>query len=343
MKFSKKLCYFTQNLTTGSKASVSIFIVLCLLSLYVFSADLYSNAKAGNTDTVLIKNGAGRGHDLLIPRKPQRVVILSPSSLEPWIKLGGRDKIIAVSAMTSGSRQEVYDQLSPQTKILGMAAYRNPELFITLKPDLVILSGYEAAQDFIGEFLKREHIPLMTMPNQSIADTYREIALFGTLLDNQQQAQTEITRIQDNIAANQKQYSQYPTKNALLIFGTPASFAMFTPATRQSDMLTMACARNIVPKEAQFLGAKYLPMSLEYATLKRPDHVFFINHGNAKTMAKKTREALDDSSSWKTIRAIKQGQVTVLPPEYFMSNPALRMDSAVRRLSEILYAGGANE
>ena len=315
-----------------------IIVVLVVLTVWVFSYQKDEYAKRHDENMFLVKNGAGLGRDVYVPRNPKRVVILSTASFDMWVNLGGADSIVGVPHFANAD-QTLYERVGSKTTILGPYSYKSPEMILHLQPDLVIMNGFDGVQDFMGECLNRENIPLLSMPCRSVEDTYKEIELFGFLLNNSQQAESEIARIRKNIAANQEKYASVQKQTALLIFGTPTSFSMFTPYTRQGDMLELACGENVIQRSLQFLGSKYIPLSLEYAALKDPDHVFFINHGRVEVMARKTKEALADSSAWYTIRAVKEGRVHILPPEYFITNPGLNTDYAVGRLSQILYEG----
>lgn len=317
--------------------NILIAFCLALLAFWVFNPQNANFATQRNMDNLLlIKDGAGVGRDIYVPQKPKRVVMLSASSFDMWVRLGGGASIVGVSRF-SAAEPVLYEQINKEAVIFGPYAYKSPEVVMQLKPDLVIMNGYDGAQDFLGEFLRKNDIPLMTLPGRTVEDTYREIELFGELIGNPEKAKSEVARIKKNIAANREKYSDMEKKKALLIFGTAESFSMFTPYTRQSNMLEMACGENIIGRSVRFLGVKYVPLSLEFAALKNPDHVFFMNHGKPAVMEKKTKEALSESSSWNTIKAVREGYVHVLPPEYFVTNPGLKTDYAINKISTILY------
>jgi iron complex transport system substrate-binding protein len=134
-------------------------------------------------------------------------------------------------------------------------------------------------------------------------------------------------------------YAGRTRRTALLVFGTSTSFSILLPASRQGDLLAWAGGENVVEQKHGVLGGIYMPLSLEYAALKDPDHVFFVNHGRRDVMARKTEEALAVNSAWNTLRAVREGRAHVLAPELFVANPGLRTDCAVRYISDILYAG----
>lgn len=320
------------------KRFVEFFIIvsLVLLAIWLFGYQKSDYAKRNDENLFLVKNGAGLAKDIYVPRNPKRVVILSTSSFDMWVNLGGASSIVGVPNFANAD-QTLYQKIGKDTKILGAYSYKSPEMVLHLKPDLVIMNGFDGVQGFMEECLQRENIPLLSMPCRSVEDTYKEIELFGFLLNNSQQAEKEIARIKKNIQENKEKYTFKNKKTTLLIFGTSTSFSMLTPYTRQGDMLELACGENIVQSSVQFLGAKYVPLSLEYVALKKPDHVFFLNHGKPEVMERKMKETLADNSAWYTIKAVKEGRVHVLPLEYFITNPGLNTDYAVISLSEILY------
>ncbi|MDR1703023.1 MAG: ABC transporter substrate-binding protein [Sporomusaceae bacterium] len=316
--------------------NVLIVCLLIFLSVWVFVFQSSYSVMMDTENMRLVKDGAGAGRDLYVPQKPKRVVILSASSFDLWVNLGGAESIVGVSRFKNAD-PSLYEKLNSETVVFGAYAYKSPEIVMHLRPDLVIMNGYDAAQDFMGEFLRRENIPLLTMPGRTVEDTYREIELFGELIGTGEKAAAEIARLKKNIAANSAKYDLAQKKKALLVFGTSESFSMFTPYTRQGNMLELSGGENIIERSLRFLDVKYLPLSLEYASWKNPDRVFFINHGNQSAIARKIKEALAENSAWYTIKAVQAGRVDVLPEEYFIVNPGLKTDYAINKISKILY------
>ena len=339
----QKIFKATKRWVLGDKmldrlSNLLIIGVLFCMMVWVFLFQNTNIAMQKGQDMVLVKDGAGVGSSLYVPADPKRVTMLSSSSINMWVNLGGGEKVTAVGKF-SDVEKNIYARLNKDAIYLGAYAYKSIETIVATQPDLVIMSGFENSQNTLGEFLQKENIPLLTMPCRTIEDTYTELRLYGRLIGRQELAEENIARIKKNIQINYEKYKKDNPAKVLLVFGTASSFAMFTPETRQGEMLELAGGVNIVEKNNAPLGSKYVPLSLEYIALKDPDFVFFINHGRADVMEKKTREALAENSAWNTIRAVKEGRVYVLDPALYITNPGLKTDYAIKYLSEILYSG----
>ena len=125
-----------------------------------------------------------------------------------------------------------------------------------------------------------------------------------------------------------------------MIFGTPESFAIALPNSFPGDLLRLSggvnVAEGLTASGGGMAGSSYAPFSLEFALKAKPDHVFFITHGDPDGMIKKFKETLAANSAWSTIPAIRENRLTVLPFELAI-NPGSRTDEAIRHLGNVLY------
>ncbi len=313
-----------------------IIFTLFIFALWLFLPKTINSNIDNNTATILVKNGSGKGEDIYLPKQPRRVIFLNASSFDMWVQLGGADTIVGVPIFSSVDKA-VYQKLSKETTILPNFSSFSTEKIMVLKPDLVIMNGNDNLRPDLKAFFSREKVPFLTLPNRSVEDTYLELELIGQLTGHPELAQQEITRLKNNLEKNTAKYKNALRKKVLMVFGTSTSFSMVTPYARQHELLKLAGGENILGKKDEFMGAKFVPLSLEYIAQADPDCILFINRGPADKMQLKLQQALAASSAWQTIRAIREGHTHVLPPELFSINPGLQTDQAVEHLSNILY------
>ena len=317
--------------------AISFFIITCLcgFAFWLFTFEKKNVTADASSEYIVVENGGGPGVSVRIPKHPRRVVCLTASSLEIWMKVGGADRLVAAPRFNYAP-QWVYEKMPTHVADLGPSNTISLEKIMLYKPDLVIASGMANSQHLAGDFFARENIPLLTLPTQSLADTLFEIKLLGKITGQAKLAQNEVTRILDNIAVQAKRNEGKRPKRVLMVFGTSTSFSMMTPSSRQGDMLRLAGAENIIGDIS--LDSKYIPFSLEFAAQQNPDYVLFVNHGNREKMQVQMEKALAENSAWNVIEAVNKGKVHVLPPELFAVSPGLRSDQAVEYLSRLLYS-----
>lgn len=314
---------------------VVIAVVLLFGAGAIFLRQDNSNVLNAQTEYITVTTSvANNVEEITIPAKPQRVVFLTASSLEMWLAVGGTDTIVG-RPRSSMVPKEVMDKLSDKVEDVGLPGGVSLEKVLLLKPDLVVGVPMVAVQQQMVAPLQQAGIPFLAMPNYSIEDVYAELRMFGKLTGKEDLAEKEVQRIADNIALEAKRREGREVKKVLLIWGTPASFSMVLPNSRQGDVLRLAGGENIAHDPGT--GVKFVPFSLEYAVEQNPDYVLFITHGDKDKLETQMDKTLSESSSWQTIKAVKEGRVYVLPPELFAVNPGPRIDEAVVFLSKLLY------
>ena len=310
---------------------ITIFIAAALFtgSVYVFAAKGNIEALKAEGEAAMLKV-----HEAEIPAKPQRVAFLTTSSMELWITAGGSDKIVARPAANL-LPESVLAALPKHAANLGTANSISVENVLKHNPDLVIGSAMVNIQQQMELPLKNAGVSMLSLPNYGVDDILEELKLYGKLVGNDTKAEQAIKRINTNIAKEAQRRANLPKKKVLFVWGTPVSFSMALSNSRQGDILRLAGGENIAKDPDT--GAKFLPFSLEYAVQADPDYVVFASHGNKKKLEIQMQKILSDSSSWKTIRAVREGRYAVLPPELFAANPGPRIDEAVIYLSKLLY------
>lgn len=313
---------------------VVIAIVLVCGAGAIFLRQENNNVLNAQTDYVKVTSFSENNEEIIIPARPKRVVFLTASSLEMWLAVGGSDSIVG-RPRSSMVPKEVMNKLSDKVVDVGLPGGVSLEKVLLLKPDLVVGAPMVAVQQQMVEPLKQAGIPFLAMPNYSLKDVYAELRMFGRLTGNENSAEKEVKRIKDNIAVEAKRREGQTVKKVLLVWGTPASFSMVLPNSRQGDILRLAGGENIAHDPGT--GVKFVPFSLEYAVEQNPDYVLFITHGEQDKLKTQMDKTLSESSSWQTIRAVKEGRVHILPPELFAVNPGPRVDEAVVFLSKLLY------
>lgn len=312
----------------------SIITVLLILFLFVFVLVYQSKEELFYSDkqTVLVKNGAGKGVDAVVPAHPKRVVFLNSSSLELWLGTGGKDNVAACVKFEKVP-EELYEKLDSSTVLLQISGNNiSIEEILKQNPDLVIGSGLQLRYK---ESLEKMGIPTLMLDNRSLEDTYYELSIYGAMNRRTDLATKEIDRIKKNVEATSKSYENKKKPKVALIWGMTSSFALITPNSRQGDFLALAGGENILKKEAS--SARQVPISLEYIAKEDPDYIFFITMGDDKKIQVAIDNILSEESSWKLLRAVKENNVYVLPRDLFTSYYGLYVDDSIKYMNKLLY------
>lgn len=314
-----------------------MFVMITCLLVFVGLFAYLNNETTSFSDqqkSILVKNGAGPGKDLNVPARPKRVVFLNSSSLDLWLGAGGKDTVIAYVEHKTAP-EGLYEQVAG-AKIIGVNNNISPEIVLEQKPDLVVGSGIGNAQATLGTILQQANIPVLTIANNSLADTFYELQLYGQMTGHPELAEKEIARINARIKEIGQTFAGKRKPKVALIWGTPASFSLLVPNSRQGEFLSLAGGENIVKELGT--SSRYVPISLEFIAKENPDYLFFINMGNRQKINDALQSLLASNSSWQLLRAVRENKVYVLPPELFTAHYGLSVDKSIEYMNKLLYS-----
>lgn len=313
---------------------IFVLLLLCVTTFFIFNNKENVTQTNQATATITLENPKDSGKYFTVPAQPKRVILLNSSSLDLWLGAGGKDVVVA-SPNFSSPPPSLYERLGDNFVNLGKYGSISPETLLLQKPDLVVFNSSSGAEKQLEPILQKAGVPILIVNNQTLNDTYHELTLYGMLTGKPELAEKEIERIKSNIAAIEKKNIGKTKPKVVLIWGTTTSFSMLTPLSRQSEFLQLAGGINIIPQS--IAQSRMVPVSLEFIAQENPDYMLFITMGNKEKIQEQIDKVLSEDSAWQTIKAVRQKNVYVLPPELFTANYGLSVDQSVEYLSNIIH------
>lgn len=147
------------------------WLALCLLLfLSVASGCGFPQATGGHTETFYRMTDAV-GREVVLAKKPERIIILAPSFLNIMHAVGGD---FIAWADSPGDKAPSY---AAGKKTVGYTFQVNAEAVISEKPDLVI--GLHGLHDRFTEVMKQNGIPFMLLSASSLEDVERAAEVLG--------------------------------------------------------------------------------------------------------------------------------------------------------------------
>lgn len=273
-----------------------------------------------------------RGQTVTLTKKPERIVLLSPSMLGIMEAVGG-DYV----AWAETGNDRVTERAKDKPKV-GHLAHPNAEAIVAANPDLVI--GYGKLHGKLAQVLEANHIPVYLLNLTNYDDVCEAIRLCGAVSGNNERAaavQQELARrMQQEIAKAPRE----PVRVAIL-FGTSQAVTLDYETSIASDVARRLGFTDVFAGRGQTESARLAPFSLEALAAADPDVILLrsmARHGESDRIFDK---ALLDQPAWATLRAVRNGRVYRLPQELFTSNPGIEYPQAVRYMADIV-GGHAN-
>jgi len=253
-----------------------------------------------------------RGRDLVLAAPAQRIVSLAPNLTELLFAAGGGARLVGTVA---------YSDYPPQARavpVIGDSAALDIERIVALKPDLVLAwqSGNPPAE--IAK-LEQLGIRVLVMEPGSLERIAKEIEILGRVAGTDQTAVAAATRFRRDIAALR---AEYRGRRKVSVFYQVWPAPLMTVNGRQviSEVIQLCGGRNI------FADLKTLvpSVSLEAVVAADPEAI-------VAASAQPAAQALANWRKWKEMRAVRNGNLLVIPADD-LSRPTPRLLDGARRL-----------
>lgn len=233
--------------------------------------------------------------DLTLEARPARIVSLTPTATEMLFAIGAGSQVVAVDDQSN------YPADAPKTDLSGFKP--NAEAIAAKNPDLVVLSN---DTDKIVAQLDKLKIPAFLLPAAaSMDDTYKEIGQLGALTGHQAEAEAlhqrmtaQIDKIVKSVPARSKPLSYYYELDPTLYSVTSKTFI--------GSIFSMFGMSNVAdPADADGAKGGYPQLSAEALIKANPDTIFLAD----SKCCQQSEQTVAARSGWKTITAVKTGQV----------------------------------
>ncbi len=268
------------------------------------------------------------GRQVVLTNKPERIVPLSASFLEPLHAVDG-NVVARVSAKTGIPKE---DEDLPQ---VGNVYNINIEKVIEAQPDLVI--AYKGMNDKFVSSFEDNGIPVIVLEMRTYDQVKHTVDVLGQITGNKDKA-IELIQNMDNKIADIKAKLPQETKNIAILHSTSQSVTVQLEGSIAGSVAEILGFNNIAkgttPLENNPTSAPY---SLETLVTANPDVIFVTSMGKMETIKKSMMENVESNPAWQTLPAVKAQKVYFLPQELFLLSPGIHYPEAVETMAKLVY------
>ena len=256
------------------------------------------------------------GRTVTLKAPPKRIVTMLPSVTETVCALGACDRIVAT---------DDYSDWPESVKRLPKAGglYNpNPELIVSLKPDLVLVSKYGK----LYETLERASLTVYAVRTETYEDIFKTVRALGRLLGLSSEAERLVAQIQKEVYGEEARAAKAKGRPRVYYEIDPTPYTV-GPESFIGVLIAKARGVNIVPKE---LGL-FPKISPEFVLEKNPEVIAATYPGALETIRKRP--------GWDRIAAVRQGRICVYTGEEdnLLSRPGPRVAQGLRLLVDCFH------
>lgn len=307
-----------------------IVLLLALLALAALGlggcGGAQQAAQPGQAAYLTVTDDAGRV--VTLAKKPERIVALSPSFLEPLgvvdAKLAGRPSSKTGVPKFAAALPEV-----------GAVYNINVEQVVALKPDLVL--AYQGMHEKLVPLLESNGIAVLVLRLKTYQDVQDKVWLFARIADEEAKGEAIVADMQAKI---QRILDRLPkeTRRVAILHSTAKSVTVELEGSIAGCTARLLGLTNVAADAKSFdKDPDSTPYSLETLVERNPQLIFVTTMGKLEEIKKRMTADVESSPAWSSLEAVRRRQVHFLPQELFLLNPGLRYPEAVETMAKAAY------
>jgi iron complex transport system substrate-binding protein len=268
------------------------------------------------------------GRTITLKNKPERIVILNNEITELFYQLGGEAVGIATSPGVDIPEKAAHVQQ------VGVINSVNMEEIMKLKPDLVI--GQPLFHQKLTDTFTDAGIPFAILTINSIDGIRENARLIGKILDKEQDASLAVDGMNAQLQTlTQSLPSDEPKYAVITLMANNISLQKQSSiALDVADLLKM---KNIAESLPSGKMPSSVPFSMEKLAELDPDYLFIVVHGSNEDGQRMIQQQLESNPAWLSLKAVKSGDLHILPPSMFVTSPGIQIAGSVKYMKEIVY------
>lgn len=285
--------------------------------LCVFIAGCERRQQPNAAGSIVVTDDAGR--TVQLDRPATRIVSLMPTVTDLVIAMGHADRLIARTDYDNDPRIS-------QLPSIGGGLTPSVEWIAARHPELVISWPDNASRSLVSQ-ITAAGIPVFSVRTDTIANTLAAIENLGLLLGDEAGAASLARSISgglDSVRAAVR--GLRPVRTAYVLSLNPPTIA--GPRTFIDELIHIAGGENVFAGITQL----YPEINVEELVRRDPDVIVL-----ARESVSDAEQALRALPGWRDLRAVRNGHVHRVSPDYFNRSGPL-MPRAARELAQFFSA-----
>jgi len=302
--------------------------LFCLLLALALSGCGSEQGAGSSSGQVFAKVQDDLGREVILEKKPERIVVTSASFLEPLHEVGG--EVVG----RPDSRTKMPDYAKDKASV-GKVYQIDVEKVLSCEPDLVIIN--KGMNEKLVDTLEASGIKTLVVDMKSYADVKREVALFAQLTGEKEKGEALISSMDKKIQSVKEKIPQ-EKRRVSIIHSTNQGLTVQLSGSIAGSIAEMLgwenVAGNMTPLEKNPDSAPY---SLETMVEKNPELLFVTSMGKLEEIKASMDATMAENPAWQSVEAVRQGKVYYLPQDLFLLSPGIHYPEAVELMAKLVY------
>lgn len=253
------------------------------------------------------------------------VVALSKSIADMWLLAGGTLCGVTEDALELG-------EISKDAVSVGTISKPSTEAILSLKPDLVLLSGELSAHEQLKEELDKLSVDAILIKVDSFEDYDNVIYMFSEMNGREDLYQKNVTEVKERIDSIISDAGEkYKGTSYLCLRASATKTKALKKDHFACSIMDSLGLSNIADDDSALND-----LNIEEIALQNPDYIFVIFMGDDEEAAKSFSDEFESQAVFKELKAVKENRLVFLPKDLFHNKPNARWDDAYKYVCDIL-------
>ncbi len=268
------------------------------------------------------------GRTVEFTKKPERVVSVSASFLEPWGAVGGE-------VVGRPSSKKPIPEFAKDAAEIGAVYQIDTEKLLACKPDLVIVN--KGMNEKLSTILEENKIPCIVVDMKTYDNAKKNIEIFSQLTGQPEKGK-QIVEEMDAKIKNILDKLPEEKKRVAILHSTAQGLSVQLDNSIAGNVLKILGWENVASgMTAADDKTDTAPYSLETLIEQNPEIIFITSMGDIDEIKAAMDKRLAENPAWQTIPAVKNNQFYYLPQDLFLLSPGIHYPEAVEYVAKLIY------
>ena len=237
-----------------------------------------------------------RGVDIVINKRPARVVSVVPSITETIFKLGAGNVIKGITYHTT------YPAEANEKRIVGGFFSPCVKVIQEINPDVLFVSKFHVQ---LMRAFAHSNCTVIDLETKSISDSFRNIVILGKLFDKEKEAQEIVRQIKDDFQLIRNKVAKIPLRSRKRVIRLMGRDSVMTPGDDSFQNEMIRAAGGIPPRLGK--TGSVVPITKQEWVKFNPQVIY--GCGQDRIVAKK----ILSQPGWRDVDAVREGKIFFFP------------------------------
>lgn len=283
-----------------------------------------------NTGEIFCKVTDSAGREVVLAKKPKRIVVTSASFIEPIYEVGGK-----IVGRPSSKNKSV--ELAKDAAEIGTVYQIDTEKLLACEPDLVILN--KGMNEKLSTILDENKIPYVVADMKTYDAVKSSVFMFAEFTEQYEKA-LKLVEDMDAQIKDIVDHIPHEKKRVAILHGTAQGLSVQLAGSIAGNVVYMLGWENVASGMDALEGkADTAPYSLETLIEQNPEIIFVTSMGDIDEITASVKNMISENAAWQTIPAIQNNRLYFLPQSLFLLSPGVDYPEAVKYVARLIYPG----